>query len=59
MVELRLLFPSGNSQPHGDGEVIGETSQLGDEAVLLKVLQGKRERPLHSDEMLMMLIRLV
>lgn len=43
MVELRLLFTSRNSQSHGDREVIGETSQLGDEAVLFNVLQGKEK----------------
>lgn len=35
---LRLLFTSGNSQSHGDRDVVGEASQLGDKSVLLYFL---------------------
>lgn len=37
-VNLRLLF-SGNSQPHGHGQVVGNAGHLSDETVLLDVLQ--------------------
>lgn len=43
-VNLRLLFTSGNSQSHGHREMVGDSGQLGDETVLLKVLQEDERR---------------
>lgn len=46
VVDLRLLFPGGNSQPHGHRKVVGEAGQLRDEAELFDVLQEK-DRGIH------------
>lgn len=42
VVNLRLLFPCGNSQTHGHRQVVGEAGQLGDEAELLDFLQVEK-----------------
>lgn len=44
VVNLRLLFTGGNSQPHGHGQVVGDASQLGDETELLDFLKEKKKK---------------
>lgn len=44
VVNLRLLFPGGNSQSHGHRQVVGEAGQLGDEAEVLDILQEEEKK---------------